>query len=462
MRQWLLTIVLGFAVTSQLAGQNWAPLRGGVGVHSVRVMYADTLEDYLYVAGLFHHVDGIPAKGITRWNGSYWDTLGAGIDGMDTLNLWPKNTYAISRYQGELLVGGVFKSAGDVAACKLARWNGIDWDSLPVQPFVCPAWNSSINSLEVIDDHLFVGGSFDTIAGVPCVGVAKWDGANWDCIGMPPNMHSTVYVGAICEYQGEVYIGGNFYSDAFPNDTIMDIIRYDGSRWRSVGGGMQGLLAGISSMVVYRGELCVAGYFFKADGNAGNHIQRWNGSEWRDVGGGTGGENGQIHKLLVHDDKLYAMGVLQMAGGVQSDRIAVWDGTDWCGLGSTFDNVILTGAIYRDTLYVGDGFRTIDGDSISRVAKWIGGDYVDQCGHLLDSRSAEQEYGSLLLHPNPATTHLNITAPFNSTITIHNLQGQQLLTTKDTTIPIAHLPPGLYLLQACGEWGCATSKFVKQ
>jgi len=66
------------------------------------------------------------------------------------------------------------------------------------------------------------------------------------------------------------------------------------------------------------------------------------------------------------------------------------------------------------------------------------------------------------LYPNPATTHLNITAPADATITIHNLQGQQLLTTEETSISVNHLSPGLYLLQACGEWGCATGKFIKQ
>jgi len=66
--------------------------------------------------------------------------------------------------------------------------------------------------------------------------------------------------------------------------------------------------------------------------------------------------------------------------------------------------------------------------------------------------------------PNPANEWISISHSnqSESTITIYNLQGRQLLTTSDSTIVITHLSPGLYIMQACGDWGCAVGKFIKQ
>jgi hypothetical protein len=363
-------IFIGFILSLSAKSQNWDSLQGGIPyVTGVRVMYADTVDNYLYTGGNFYFLDnGKQFNMIARWNGTQWDTMQTGILGAG-------NVLAMTRYNGELYVAGGFSSAGGISARNIAKWNGNNWDSLPIQPV---KWTNSINSMTVINNELYIGGTFDTIAGMPVTGIAKWNGSIWSSLNFP-NLQSFSSIFSIAEYNGEIYVGGNF-SNGIPNDTLGEIARYDGTNWRSVGGGIHGSMADVASMVVYNGELYVGGYFFTASGNAGNHIQKWNGTTWSGVGGGTNLNNGQIHQLLVHNGKLYAMGVLQEAGGVPADRIAVWDGTNWCGLGSSFDNVIMTGSVYKDTLYVGGGFQTIDGDSINCIAKWTGGSYVDTCG----------------------------------------------------------------------------------
>jgi hypothetical protein len=235
---------------------------------------------------------------------------------------------------------------------------------------------------------------------MPCKGIAKWNGTNWSGLGFPNLQYFTV-INDIAEYNGELYVIGGFHQTL--NDSMSNIARWDGNSWRSVGGGIKGSSVGLSSLTVYNGELYVAGYFFTSDGNAGNHIQKWDGTSWSDVGGGTSGQNGQIHKLIVHDGKLYALGVFDYAGGVPASKFASWDGTNWCGVGSTFDNALNSACVYNDSLYIAGGFWTIDGDSVSRIAQWVGGNFSDTCGNTTSITEAIPVMPSVTVFPNPAT-----------------------------------------------------------
>lgn len=444
----LTAALLTFPAKSQI----WDSLLGGLG-NAPRILYADTVDNYMYVTGQFLEVNGQYAKGIARWNGTQWDTLGRGIDGLDTTaGGWPQNCYGIARYNNKLFVAGGFRSAGAVPAFRIATWDGSSWDTLPVPPF-SPGSTGIPLVLEVINGEMYMGGVFDTIAGNYCKSLAKWNGSYWSYIGMPSTMYPNVYVNSICEYNNELYIAGNFHSTAFPNDTLTDILKYDGANWKSVGGGMHGAWSVISTMLKYNGELYVAGYFFSADGNAGNHIQKWNGTSWSDVGGGTSGINGQIHKLFVHENKLYALGVFDFAGGVPASKFAIWDGTNWCGVGSSFDNSLGAACVYLDTLYIGGGFWTIDGDSISRIAKWIGGNYVDTCGNTtsISELLIDQE---LVVFPNPAYDVITISGLPSANpvqIEVFNIHGQMIFTSATSTATYSlntnSWSPGLYSIR---------------
>jgi hypothetical protein len=443
--------------------QNWQPLAGGVGIYEVKTMYADS--NYLYVAGNFSTVDGKHLKGIARWNGNIWDSLSSGVDGLDIGNQWPSGSIVtMEEYNNELYVGGAFSSLGSVAAYGFGKWNGTSWDTISIQP-------EGAGELKVIDNALYLGGGFDTLAGIAANSIIKWDGSSWHSLGFPnfyvfPFIHHYAAIGSICEYNGKIYAAGNFESYPLGTDTVGNILCYDGSNWTSVAGGVKGFNAGISDMIVYHDELYVAGYFFKADGNPGENIQKWNGSSWSDVGGGTGYSNGSIYKLIIWHDKLYAVGVLEEAGGVPADRIAVWDGIKWCGLGSDFENVILTGAVFHDSLFIGGGFKTIDGDSLTRIAKWTGGDFTDTCSTIgvSENEFADQFY----FFPNPAFSSITFSYPYNTKqVQIIDVFGREfktiVLSTSTTTsqIDISDLPSGIYFLKLINEHGSLTKKMIK-
>lgn len=439
---------------------------------AISVMYTDTINNYMYVAGYINKVGNKHIQGIARWNGSQWDSLGWGIDGINycTGNYYPQNTWAMAYYNGKLYVGGGFSSLGKVKASYIGTWDGFTWDSIIIQPFK----NNSIaavEAMEPINNKLYISGDFDTIAGFPCIGIAQWDGSNWSSLNFP-NIKDFYDVSSICEYNGSIYTAGLF--DNTLNDTISNILRWDGTNWYSVAGGIKGSgFTDILSMAVYKGDLYVAGDFSKSNGNAGNNIQKWNGTSWSDVGGGTGGVNGQIRQLLVFNNKLYAVGVFTTAGGIPASKIAEWDGTQWCGLGSIFNSTIGSICSYKDTLYVGGGFYTINGDSISYLAKWVGGNYVDTCGAIIASVNQVKENKSISVYPNPNNGRFTISLYGVSEKTqikvkVYDILGQEVyhakLNATNTQIDLGNKAEGLYLYRVLTEIGDLVSegKIIKE
>jgi len=439
-----------------------------IGNQGPNIIYSDSV--YLYMAGNFDLLGNLPAKGIARWNGVKWDSLGAGIDGLDTLNAYSQNTWALAKYHNKLYAGGAFSSLGKVKAPRVGTWDGNTWDSIPIQPFKSSD-DYSLSCITAINNKLYIGGIFDTVAGSPCIGIAYWNDTDWSSLNFP-NLPGYFAIDAICEYNGDIYAGGEFYGT--PGDSSSNILRWDGKHWLSVGGGIPGGAIEVQTMTVYKGELYVAGYFSKSEGDVGNYIQKWNGSSWSEVGGGVlgpGGGNGQIFQLLVYKNKLYAMGVFQTAGGVSANRIASWDGIEWCSLGSTFDNSITTGCMYKDSLYIGGGFWTIDGDSIVYIAEWVGGNYVDTCG-VTGINELNTESEGVKVFPNPSDGKFTIEEQgvrYKEQVEVYNMLGEKVASSNSSeggginsllsgvhtgwAIDLQGQPAGIYLYRITSEKG---------
>ncbi|MBX7203705.1 MAG: T9SS type A sorting domain-containing protein, partial [Bacteroidia bacterium] len=121
----------------------------------------------------------------------------------------------------------------------------------------------------------------------------------------------------------------------------------------------------------------------------------------------------------------------------------------------------------RDSLFIGGGFWSVDGDSsISRIAKWIGGDYVEECGNTTGNLP-QPEKVELLVYPNPANDLLNIELPQNSGdlfLEIFSVTGQRLLNARlyssSQEIRISHLPPGLYLAKLTNKNGISSTQRI--
>jgi hypothetical protein len=420
--------------------------------------FHDTIDNKFYMAGKFDSINGKYRKGIAVYNGAKWDSLGMGINGLDIINPMAHSAVGrITRFNNKIITCGNFASLGNVSAFCLGMWDGVKWDTFPGNPFKLKyESNAPYSSKQIVGDILvngtdmYVAGCFDTVAGNPCKYVAKWDGSQWHCLNFP-NMTNIFCVGNLAWYHGELYAGGVFENNSI-NDTSNYILKYDGQNWTQVGGGIRGGgNNGIDAMVVYNNLLIVAGWFRKTDGNAGDNIMAWNGSQWLDIGGTYMSGNGTVYQLLTHKNKLTALGVFDHAYTTPSLYIADFDGYSWCGYGTNFDNTILGGGYYEDTLIIGGGFKKINSDSITYIAKTKGGSYSN-CSQFFSVN--EIAINKLLnVFPNPASNSisLNIEGVSNyqsSVITIQNTLGQTVKKLSFTkNVDVADLPQGCYFIQ---------------
>jgi hypothetical protein len=284
--------------------------------------------------------------------------------------------------------------------------------------------------------EVYVGGVFTTIGqeDPPLefhFGIARWDGTQWNRM-----LHGLDrYEGPFDEQQARVkdivlfddgsgpalYIGGDF-NLAFHGDQgngptgnsifVGNIVRWDGSSWSALGGGL-GDFGSVNALAVINdgsGKALYAAGDIRTNVNAPfNSIARWDGTNWSAVGGEfrkADGSLGRPFSMLVYDDgsgpALYVGGAFDEApGGVPAKNIAKWNGTVWSALGPGLGNDLLwppdevrTLARYDDDsgplLYAGGSFNSSGTKQVRNIARWDGSSW-SRLGNGLDS--VDEPYG---------------------------------------------------------------------
>ncbi len=363
------------------------------GFGSITVQSLCELDGSLIVGGFFTTVNGLPSRGLARWDGSWMHRMGVGTDGY-------VNTLA-SR-DGTLLVGGQFRLIdSDVPARHAAAWDGSEWST------VGSGTSDRVLTAAMHDGDLVVGGDFLSMGGAAANRIARFRNGEWEALGSGFNN----VVNAVCEFRGELIAAGGFtQSGGFNVNTIarwnngwqqlgalvppggevrallvhnnelyaaggfdwhgysaLNIARWDGTRWRAMNG-----LVGVHSLAVYNGEV-VAGL-------STSGVRAWNGSAWRTLGSDFSmpSTSPTVHMLTVFQGELVAGGVFSRAGGTPASGIASWNGSAWRALGagvgypdSSYGRTYAM-AVVQDLLVVGGDFVLAGGAPANRVASWNG------------------------------------------------------------------------------------------
>jgi hypothetical protein len=303
----------------------------------------------LIVGGMFTEAGGVSANSIALWDGSNWEALGSGVGGI----IGFPRVYALTLYNGQLIAGGYFTTAGGASANQIARWDGSNWEALG------SGINDRVFALTVYNNELIAGGVF-------AAGTERWNGSSWQALGggMGGSYNS---VRALTVYNGELIAGGVFTTAGGVDAS--KIARWNGSIWQPLGSGVlvSGSFAGVSALTVYNGELIAGGRFHTAGGVDVNSIARWNGSNWQPLGGGI---NQEVLSLTVYNGELIAGGSYVEAGGVSAKCIARWDGSSWKAMGSGMNSIVKALTVYEGELIAGGSFTSAGGRSSYYWAKW--------------------------------------------------------------------------------------------
>lgn len=267
---------------AQWDGEQWTALANRVeGSVYTMAVFDDGTGRALYVAGDFTSIDGRQVTNVARWNGFGWSAVGGGLDGevfvLEVLDLGT----------GPALYAGGRDLVGDD---DIAMWDGSTWRALPSER---SGW---VFALRAFDDgsglSLYAGGEFDFSAGQRYRYIARWDGSRWWPVGEGFNQR-VLTLAVFDEGRGEgpqLFAGGAFSQSG--GEAMGYIARWDGQRWEAVGGGVSGFSL-VADMVVFDdafgSTLVVSGDFSAAGGVPARNIAQWNGSSWRSLGGGTNG-----------------------------------------------------------------------------------------------------------------------------------------------------------------------------
>ena len=132
----------------------------------------ETFNGDLIVGGEFDSAGGIAASRIARWDGAAWHPVGSGIDPSPA-----KSVKCLARHGGDLIAGGRFGSAGEIAASNIARWTGAAWQPLG------GGVDGEVRAVASYGGEVIAGGNFLRADGVLRRGIARWDGTSWHEMG---------------------------------------------------------------------------------------------------------------------------------------------------------------------------------------------------------------------------------------------------------------------------------------
>ncbi len=351
---------------------------------------------HLYAFGPLGNMD---AKGVARWNGTDWESPN-----------WDANVLGQPLTINAFDVDGPSPLPTRLIACtnQVMQQDGTTWIPLPSYP----ASNalSGVIQLTALDADgpgpgapaLYATGDFLTSTnGQPVLKLGTFDGTAWSpAYGGLPNLEikygtlpdERVSTGTICTTVFDdgtgptLYVGGAFNTN---NDAdARRVLKWDGSAWIEVGGGIGGSLTNgprVNTLIGFDEpgpggpSLYACGFFASAGSASVSNIARWDGTAWSDVAGGV---DGTIEASVVFDDgsgpALYVAGSFLNAGGVSVNRIAKWDGTTWSALGIGCNGTVSSLLVHDDglgsgpALYAGGAFTTAGGVSVNRIARWDG------------------------------------------------------------------------------------------
>lgn len=321
----------------------------------VRVVVVDAAGN-VYIAGGFNSVGSVVAKGIAKWDGTSWSSLGSGIGG---------SLYALAVSGTNVYVGGYFSEAGGVAANNVAVWNGTSWAALDSgMPGHLKGTDGQVKALAFLGSDLYAGGGFTSAGGVSAMGIAKWNGSVWSTVGGGLS-DSGVY--ALAVDGNDLYVGGSFGSAG--GVQANGIAKWDGSTWSAFGTGVAGSMSTVHSIVVSGESVYIAGDFSTAGGIEAANIARWDGSAWGPLGGGL---NWAADCMIASGGDLIVGGGFSTAGGVPVEHIAKWDGSVWAALGTGVDRRVRAIAVRGSDLIVCGDFVRAGGNPATGVARWNG------------------------------------------------------------------------------------------
>ena len=242
-----------------------------------------------------------------------WNNLTGGID---------SPVHVIIEYNGDLYAGGVFSTAGGVAASNMAKWNGKIWSP------VGTGTDGDVNAFYVFNNKLYIGGNFINAGGISAKYIASWDGTTWGTLSTGFNAQ----VNSLAVYQNKLIAGGDFTLGSGNSANYVSL--FSGTAWTALGSGMSGPVNSVSSDNT---TLLAGGGFIEG-------LMQWSGVSWSVVGAFPAGNSVEV---IVNDISKYYIGG-SFAFSTSRNNITLWDWSNFQPMGNGVNGTVR--AIKKDAL----------------------------------------------------------------------------------------------------------------
>lgn len=346
-----------------------------INFESVSVVYALAVDGpNIYVGGIFNTAGDVAASNIARWSWTdkKWHPLGAGVSNA---------VGAIAVSATSVYVGGVFSSAGGNSTGPLARWDKAaeTWSSMGA--LTRDSGSPRVSAIAVMaNGDVVVGGQFTSIGGVAANHIARWNGAAWDALdgGVASPSSFTTEVCDIVTTGSRIYAGG-YFTQAGTGTAVRNLAVWN-SGWASVAGGVGGPFPTVRALGLDGDKLYVGGDFTQIFYTIGDDpipvqgIAQWWVGNWSTLDGGMSGLTERVYAIAVTAEGVLAGGQFLTASGTTVNRVALWNGADWLplvrsgGAGPGADNLVYALAGDATYAYLGGYFESAGGMLAHHVA----------------------------------------------------------------------------------------------
>jgi hypothetical protein len=163
--------------------------------------------------GSFSQVGTTPLEFVGAWDGISWRPMGEGVDsGVKAVTVFDAD--GPGPVGPEPIIGGQFVHSGSGTVNCITRFDGVQWRPLGLG-LAAGGANATAWSLAPWNGFLVAGGAFTSAGGAPAQGIAKWNGVTWttfaDERGGAPN--------ALASIGGVLYAGGYYLVPGTSNHT---------------------------------------------------------------------------------------------------------------------------------------------------------------------------------------------------------------------------------------------------